>query len=378
MAKTRYTYFATCAPGIEPLLHAEIRALKLAKVERQVGGVRFDGTEVDGWNANLRLRTAIRVLRRLSVFEAHSESELYEFVRGVEWKHFVRPNGSLVVNAQTKNSELDHSLYIAQITKDAVCDQLVDEFGERPNVDRDDPDLTLHVHVNSNRVTLSLDTSGVTLHKRGWRQFQGTAPLSETLAAAIVLLSNWDRKSPLVDPFCGSGTLLVEAALIAGNVAPGLFRERFGFERLPGHDERRWLALRDAARGEIAWPRKLMLRGGESDAQALDGARDNLRAAGIEANIELVQARAEQFDFKPGWNGWIITNPPYGERIGERDDLAGLYASFGAWIQERCAGYALTLLSGNEMLTERLALPALERIRLMNGAIPCQLLRGTL
>ena len=374
--RRQHTYFATCAPGLEPILHDEIRALRFGKVERQVGGVRFSGADVDEMRANLHLRTAIRVLRRIQVFEAHEESQLYDGISAVDWDHYVRPDGSLVVQAQTKNSALDHSLYIAQITKDAICDQLSDRHGERPDVSKDDPDIALHVHLSSDRVTLSIDTSGVSLHKRGWRVFQGKAPLSETLAAAIVSLSGWDGRSPMIDPFCGSGTLLIEAALMAGGVAPGLFREKFGFERLPGHNSQRWQALRRKAKDAIQFRKKLILRGCDADGEAVEGAVENARAAGVAEHIEFGRQRAENYDYRRGWNGWIVTNPPYGERVGDERSLLPLYRQVGGRWQELCAGYRLALLSGNETLERELGLAGLSATSLFNGAIPCQLLTG--
>ena len=249
----RSVFFATCAPGVEPVLHAEVRALKLAKSECQVGGVRFEGEVADGWRANLWLRTAVRVLQRVARFPALDGDALYDGVAGVEWSRFVTPAGTLVVDAQARASALDHTQFIAQRVKDAVVDQLRARSGQRPSVDKDDPDLRIHLHLYRDRATLSVDTSGASLHKRGWRRYQGPAPLSETLAAAIVLLSGWDRRAPLLDPFCGSGTILVEAASLAAGLAPGRFR-RFGFERWPNHDPAGYAVLRDrvAAAGRSA------------------------------------------------------------------------------------------------------------------------------
>jgi 23S rRNA (guanine2445-N2)-methyltransferase / 23S rRNA (guanine2069-N7)-methyltransferase len=176
----RHAYFVTCAPGLEELLHAEIRALGLGRVERQVGGVRFEGTMRDAWRANLELRTAVRVLLRLARFEARTDAELYVGVQTIDWSAHVRPEGSLRVDAHANKSELEHTLFVEQRTKDAICDQIRDKTGVRPSVDMDDPDLGVYVHLFENRCTVLLDTSGDSLHKRGYRQFQGRAPLAET------------------------------------------------------------------------------------------------------------------------------------------------------------------------------------------------------
>jgi 23S rRNA G2445 N2-methylase RlmL len=212
----REIFFASCAPGIEPVLHEEARALRLAKVERQVGGVRFEGTMRDAWRANLYLRTAIRVLLRVARFEARDTDALYAGVSRVDWSRFLRTDGTFVVDARTKESALDHTLFVEQRVKDAVVDQFRSRSGRRPAVDKESPDLGISVHLFRDRCTVMVDTSGESLHKRGWRRFQGRAPLAETLAAAIVMLSGWDRRSPLLDPFCGSGTILIEGALLAG------------------------------------------------------------------------------------------------------------------------------------------------------------------
>lgn len=374
----RNSYFATCAPGLEPLLHAELRALKMARVERQTSGVAFEGSLEDAWRANLELRTAIRVLMRLARFPARDADELYAGARELDWSRFFGPGATLAVTARSRESQLDHTLFVAQRVKDAVVDQMVERTGARPSVDLDAPSVRLYAHLFRDRCSLFADTSGESLHKRGWRRFQGRAPLAETLAAAVVMLSRWDRRAPLVDPFCGSGTLLVEAALLAADHAPGLFRARFGFEGLPGFDRRAWEAMREAARKRAALPNKLVLRGSDADAAAIEGARANLAAAELEARVELEVAHTEDFAPRSGWNAWIVTNPPYGERVGEARELEPVYEGFGARLREHCAGYHLALLSGNARLAERLRLRTGERIPLKNGALDCELLLAEL
>ncbi len=370
----RHTFFVTCAPGIEPTLHAEVRALKLARVERQVGGVRFDGTLGDAWRANLWLRTAVRVLLRISRYEARDADQLYAGAREVDWTRFLRADGSFVVDAQTSESALDHSLFIEQRVKDAIADQFRERTGVRPSVAKQDPDLSVHVHLSRDRCTLSADTSGESLHKRGWRKFQGRAPLAETLAAALVLESNWDRRAPIVDPFCGSATILIEAALIASGTPPGIFRERFGFERWPGHDADGWNAFVKRTRDEIRAAAKLVLRGSDASAETIAGARANVHSAGLEGRIDLETRPVADVDFKRGWNAWIVTNPPYGERIGEEKSLAPLYREFGRTLRERCTGYHAAILSGNTELTRALGIAPERRIAWKNGAIDCECL----
>lgn len=373
----RRTYFATCAPGVEPVLHEEGKALRLAKLERQVGGLRFEGERRDAWRANLLLRTAVRVLERLERFNAPDGDALYNGVQAIKWSQYLQPEGSLVVTAQTNESLLDHTLFIEQRTKDAIVDQLREASGARPRVDKESPDVAVHVHLFRDRCTVSVDTSGSSLHKRGWRRFQGRAPLSETLAAAIVFLSGWDQRSPFIDPFCGSGTLLIEAALLAHGTPPGLFRKQFGFERFADHNANAYGRLRaDVERRsrETRRPRRLMIQGIEADPETLAGASDNLEAAGLVDAIDLQLGDASTTEFRRGWNGWIVTNPPYGERLGDGAKLRSVFRAFGTRVTEQCAGYHLALLSGNEKLERALGIPPQRVVELQNGALPCRLL----
>ncbi|MEM9799967.1 MAG: THUMP domain-containing protein [Planctomycetota bacterium] len=369
----RWTYFATCAPGVEPVLHEEVRALGVGRVERQVGGVRFDGTMRDAWRANLWLRTAVRVLRREARFSAASESELDAGVGAIDWSQFVRSDGRLWVDAQTRDSALDHSRFLAQRVKDAIVDQVRGEDGMRPTVDRDDADVRVHLHLYRDRATVSVDTSGHSLHRRGWRSAQGRAPLAETLAAAVVLLSGWDRRSPLIDPFCGTGTLLVEAGLVAMGRAPGLTRERFGFERWRNHDADVWAAERAAAEAASSGPGKLRLVGSDLVPGRVEEARAHLEGVGLGGNATLEVADARSFAPRPGWNATVVSNLPYGTRIG--DEVEELHGEFGAQLAE-LSGYRAALLTGSSRLAGLLRLSRSTRHRILNGGIECQLVRA--
>ncbi len=371
-------FFAMCAPGLEPVLHDEIRALRFGKVERQVGGVHFEGQLRDARQANLWLRSAVRVLQRVDRFEARDADALYNGVSAVDWSRFLRPEGTLVVDARSRDSALDHTLFIEQRVKDAIVDQFRARTGERPSVDKDSPELGVFVHLYRDRCTLLVDTTGDSLHKRGWRRFQGRAPLAETLAAAIVSMSQWDRRAPLLDPFCGSGTLLIEGALAAAGIAPGGFRERFGFEHWPSHDAQEWQAQRDVARSAGAFPSKLIVRGWDASADVVESARENVAAAGLDGHLELEVGDVQDFAPRPGWNAWVVTNPPYGERVGDARRLTPLYRAFGQILAERCRGYHLALLSGNELLEEALGVKTTKVVPLKNGALDCRLLLATL
>ena len=360
----REVYFATCAPGLEPLLHAELRALRMTRTEQQVGGTYFEGQRLDAWRANLELRTATRVLLRLARFGARDADELHAGASAIEWERYLAPDGRLVVDARSRESALEHTRFVEQRVKDAVVDRLRTGSGVRLSVDAEDPDLRIDAHLFRDRCTLSIDTSGEALHKRGWRRHQGRAPL--------------------LDPFCGSGTLLVEAALLASGTPPGLFREQFGFERLPGHDAPGFAALRERLRARAhELPAKLALRGSDADAGAIEGARENLEAVGLAERVQLEVADARDFAPPRGWNGWIVSNLPYGVRVGAsatRDasrgelDLVALHRDFGARVREHCAGYSEALLTGDPALARALGLRFDRRVALQNGALPCELL----
>ena len=372
-AQARATLFATCAPGVEPVLHAEARGLRLARLERQVGGVRFEGTRRDVWRANLCLRSAVRVLQRLARFEAADEDALYEGVAAIDWSRWLASDGKLWVDAQTRDSNLSHSRFLAQRVKDAVVDRLRGVAGERPTVDRRDYDLRLHLHLFRNRATLSVDTSGESLHRRGWRTAQGRAPLAETLAAALVLASGWDRRAPLIDPFCGTGTILVEGGLFAAGRLPGALRGGFAFERFPDHDAGAYRALREklvAASLRAPGRRAPTLVGSDREPQRIAETEAHLERTGLLAGARLATMDLRDFAPRRGWNGWIVSNLPYGERVGGGEALE-LARELGARLRRDCSGYHVALLVGSAEQAEALGLPRAQRRVLVNGGLEC-------
>jgi putative N6-adenine-specific DNA methylase len=367
-------FFATCAPGVEPVLHEEIRALRLPRSERQVGGVYFEGGIEAARRANLWLRTAIRVLMRVQRFACGDEGTLYAETKRVPWESFLQADGGLVVDAQSRDSSLSHSRFIEQRVKDAIVDRFREKTGRRPNVDREAADLGVHAHLFRDRCTLSVDTSGHALHRRGWRKHQGRAPLAETLAAAVLKFSGWDERAPLLDPFCGSATIPIEAALMAAGIAPGLFSQGFGFENWPGHDTKAWEREKSEAHQERRSPKRLRLHGTDRDKQRIGEARENAAAAGVGDQVELEVADAREFAPRRGWNAWIASNLPYGERIDRGIDLEVLYERFGDALRTHCEGYHVALLCPLGPLTKKLGLRRPERHTLLNGGLDCRLL----
>ncbi|MCU0725711.1 MAG: THUMP domain-containing protein [Planctomycetes bacterium] len=369
----RETFFVSCSPGLEPFLLREVRALRLSRSEGQQGGVQFSGTLRDAIRANLWLRTASRVWLRLARFPAADADELYRGVRTVDFSRFLGPDGTFSVTARSRRCRLDHEVFVTQRVKDAVADAFREKHGRRPSVDLDDPSLHLHAHLLEDRCTLLADTSGGSLHLRGWRRFQGRAPLKETLAAACLLASGWDGRAPLIDPFCGSGTILVEAALLAGGMAPGRYRDRFGLTGWPGHDAAAFAAESAAARAAGRAPAKLVVLGRDRSAESVAGARQNVEAAGLSGVIRIEEGDATELTPRKGWNAWIVTNPPYGERLGDRRDLPALYRAFGGFLREKCAGFTAAVLGSDEGLLGELALPSAGGYDLKNGDLDCRL-----
>ncbi len=371
-SQAKSTFFATCAPGLEAVLHKEIADLRFAKVERQVGGVRFDGSDKDMMKANLWLRTAGRVLKRLTRFEAHGSDPLYRGIKELPWEQYIKKGGTLRVDAQTKDSELDHSHFVEQRIKDAVVDRLTELGFPRPVVVGEEADLRIHAHLYRNRVTVSLDSSGSGLRKRGYRVENGRAPLAETLAAGMVLASRWNGKAPMIDPFCGSGTLLIEAALISCNMAPGRYRKDFGFQSWPSFIPKVWnKMLAETKAGERPLGKTRIIGYDKSEGH-LRQAQANVDSAGFGDNIQLEAADARTFCPRKGWNAHIITNPPYGIRVGESEDLEPLYSDFAECLRDHAVGSRLTMLT-QDTLVDAMDLGPGKQTRLRNGAIECTL-----
>jgi 23S rRNA G2445 N2-methylase RlmL len=368
-AKAEPVLFATAARGTEGAVRDELRELGFRGVRADRGGVHFGRSLDEGLRACIEMRTAIRVLYRLASFDAPSGDALYEGVSAVDLGAWLTPRQTLAVRAVCTSSRLTHSQFVAQKTKDAVVDRIRTAVGARPSVDLDDPDVTLFVHVVRDRATLYLDVSGGSLHRRGWRAHAGEAPLKESLAAAVLRLSGWDRTRLLVDPMCGSGTIAVEAALWSRGVAPGLSRERFGFERWASHDEaaaRRAADLRAFAREKVR-PEGPPVRGSDVDLAALALARDNAREAGAGVSFR----RASVRDLGPeGGPGVVVTNPPYGERLGVPEGLyEDMARAFG-----RLSGWRVAVLSGTPAIERAMRRRPSSSLAVWNGALECRLL----
>ncbi len=367
-------FFVTSAKGLEELVAAELLALGISDIRTDKGGVAFNGSFEEGCKACLWLRTASRVLLVLAEFPVTTPQELYDGVRSIKWNHYLTPDMTMAVDSVLRDSAMTHSGFVALKSKDAIVDSIREICGRRPNVDTKSPDLQVNVHLVKNRCTVSLDMAGDPLDRRGYRLDRNKAPLRENLAAALVAFSGWQGDTPFYDPMCGSGTIVIEAALAAANVAPGLLRERFGFQRWPGHDLSLWKNVLSEAKDSRKRELGVRLRGSDRSPGAVDMARQNAGRADMARFIEF--SSADIRTFAPSTSpSMIIFNPPYGERMGEEAELTELYKAFGDLLKKRCAGSTAYILCGNSELVKHIGLKATRRIPIWNGPLECRLLK---
>ena len=369
---TDLTYFATTAKGLEEALAGELRALGMAEITAGNGGVHFRGTRADGYRACLWLRTANRVLQPLGTFPCHTPEQLYDELRALPWEEYMTPEMTLALDASVRDSALTHSRFVALKGKDAIVDRFRDRCGSRPNVDPAAPDLPINLHLAGNRCTVSLDLAGEGLHRRGYRLERTVAPLRETLAAGLLLLSEWDPGTPFVDPMCGSGTLPIEAALLATRSAPGLGRA-FAFQKWPGFDARSWQALRDEAH-HMRQPAAAVIVGADHDPRALRVCADNATRLPPTTTIDWQRTPFARLT-PPAPGGTLLFNPPYGERLKDQDSLDVLYREIGDTLKQRWKGWTAWILTGNLEAAKRVGLKATRRIPLWNGPLECRLLK---
>ena len=374
-------FFAAAPSGVEPLLTAELAALGAAQVKPMRSGIRFRGTLETAYRACLWSRTASRILLPLAELPVADSPALYAGVLELPWEEHLAPEGTLSVEFSGNCPGIDHSHYGAQRVKDAIVDRFRARCGQRPNVNRLQPDLRIHVQWRDGQATVSLDLSGDSLHRRGYREATVTAPLKETLAAALLLKSGWTEIAaaggPLLDPLCGSGTLAIEAAWIAGDRAPGLSREHWGFSGWLGHIPALWNRLLAEARERWAagQSRIPLILASDQDPKAVRATWVNAGRAGIADRLRIERREWIAVEPPPGAPGLVIINPPYGERLGEQDEIAALYVQIGERLKARFAGWRAALFTGNPDLGKRMGLRADKVHAFHNGPLDCRLLR---
>ncbi|GAB6040620.1 bifunctional 23S rRNA (guanine(2069)-N(7))-methyltransferase RlmK/23S rRNA (guanine(2445)-N(2))-methyltransferase RlmL [Endothiovibrio diazotrophicus] len=377
-----FDLFATAPKGVASVTADELRALGATEVVESAAGVAFRGDLACAYRACLWSRTASRVLLTLTRFEAADEDALYTAVHAFPWEEHLDLGATFAVHATLSRSPITHSRFAALRVKDGIVDRFRERSGERPSVDAEAPDLGVRLHLQRTAATLSIDLSGDSLHRRGYRGEGVAAPLKENLGAAILLRSGWAEIAAaggaLVDPMCGSGTLLIEGAWIAADVAPGILRERFGFHGWKGHDEALWRELKaEAERRRAAGAERLpTIVGFDRERQAVHAALGNIELAGLPGRIHV--ERADALEARPparASGGLLAVNPPYGERIGDLDRLRELYAGLGKLLKERFLGWQAAVFTGNAGLGMELGLRARRSHTLYNGALECKLLR---
>lgn len=374
-------FFATCPKGLEPVLFDELQALNVETPKQTLAGVYFSGGLEAAYRACLWSRVANRVLLELKRCPAETADELYRGVQEVSWLEHMRPEGTLLIDFTGQSEGINHSRFGAQKVKDAIVDQIRDETGRRPSVERQKPDLRVNVHLQRGEATIAIDMSGDSLHRRGYRLEAGKAPMKENLAAALLYRCGWPAKAAegqaLLDPMCGSGTLLVEGALMAADIAPGLFRRDYGFTYWTQHNNGIWQALLDEAKERREAGLKQVnsrFEGFDADIKVLNHARENARRAGIEMLIHLERRDLSRLA-RPASDeqGLVITNPPYGERLGDEPTLFFLYQHLGERLKADFTGWQAAVFTGNPELCRMMKLASDKTYKLYNGAIPSQL-----
>jgi putative N6-adenine-specific DNA methylase len=373
--KASFELFAICAPGLEPLVAGELMSLSLAPLATDPGGVSFRGGIEAVWRANLWLRTASRVVVRLGSFRARALGELERRARTMPWEPFIPSNSVVRVRVTAHKSRLYHTGAIAERMAGAIAGRIpgVTVSAAAPQ-DAADADAASHalviVRVAHDTCLISADSSGELLHRRGYRLRTAKAPMRETLAAAMLLAAGWDAGAPLVDPFCGSGTIPIEAALIARRLPPGA-RRRFAFERWPGFSAPRWRRMVDAALGAASTTAPAVIHGSDRDAGAIAAARDNAARAGVAHDIAFAQQPLASVAL-PDTAGWIVTNPPYGVRVGDRENARDLYAQLGRLLTTTARDWRAVVMLADRSLGRETGVAFRRLLRTTNGGIPVE------
>ena len=377
------TYFATVARGLEALAATELETLGAHRVEPGFCGVAFEGETPDGpvssdrallYRVNLWSRLAFRVLVKLGECPCYDADDLYQGIQSIDWRPYLTPDLTFAVDATGKNLRLNHTHFTALQVKNAVVDQQRQHWGDRSTIDTQHPEVRLNVHIQDDTCTISLDSSGSSLHRRGYRPAVGAAPLKESLAAALVKLTDWPGDVPLLDPLCGSGTLPLEASMVALNMAPGLFREEFGFQTWPDFDgelwDRLWQEAEDGRKAALAtW-----VGGCDRELEIIHQANLTAQRCGLADQVTFWAADLADLE-APADSGYLLCNPPYGERLGADDDLGAFYKLLGDVLKQRFKGWTAFVLSGNKELARHIGLKSAQRVPVYNGTLPCQWLK---
>ena len=363
------TFVAKTVSGLEEVLEKELIALGAAETRRLTRAVEFKGDKELLYKVNYCSFTALRILVPVLEFVVIEQEDLYNNLVRMPWERWLDPRGTIAVDAVISNSVFTNSLFVAQRSKDAVADRIREVHNDRPSVDLEDPTLRISIHIRSSTCTVSLDSSGNTLHKRGYRKRAGDAPVSEVLAAGLLRLAGWEPSIPLYDPMCGSGTILIEAALMATRTPAGKFRKDFGLMKWKDFDSSLWDKVRNDADALIISP-EVKITGADSSLRAIDGAKMNLRYSGTEGMIGLNKAGFHQTR-PPYEKGMIVTNPPYDERL-KLDDSVAFYRSMGDTLKHLYGGYRAWIISADLEAMKFVGLKPVKKFKVFNGPLECR------
>lgn len=355
--------------GLEQVLAGELEALGATNINVLKRAVSFDANKELLYRSNLQLRTAIRILQPLTTFKARNDEELYRAVKAYDWSPYLRDDQTLAIDPVVFSRFFTHSKYVALKVKDAICDQFRDKSGKRPSVDLQRPNLMINVHVAEDQFTLSMDSSGQPLNRRGYRTKEHPAPINEVLAAGMVMLSGYDGSQPFLDPMCGSGTIVMEATMIAARMAPNLKRKEFGFMRWNNYDESLWEKIFDEAQAQVRTPPQ-RINGSDMALSAIDVSRHSALDFGLKQYIDFEVAPFNEV-LPKGKNGIAIMNPPYDERMKSKD-IVMLYTQIGDQLKQRFSGWNAWVISSNFEALKVISLKPAERHTLFNGSLECR------
>ena len=361
-------YLAKTLAGLEPVLAQELALLGASSIRPLKRAVAFSGDLSLLYRANYELRSALRILVPIHAFSAFNEQQLYEGIREINWAVYMAVGDTLAVDAIAQGEVFRHSQYVGLLTKDAIVDQFRDRYNRRPNVSTISPTLRINIHVQGTHVDVSLDASGDSLHRRNYRRDTVEAPLNEVLAAGMILLSGWNGQGSFVDPMCGSGTLPIEAAMLATNTPPQIKRETFGFFKWPDFDQKLWKSLKAEADAKIQGF-EFQILAGDKDPRARNATALNLMSAGLESQVQVEKTPFEKLE-APETPGTLVMNPPYDERL-KIDDTVAFYKSIGDVLKKRWPGWSAWIISSNRDALKHIGLRSAQKITLVNGALDC-------
>lgn len=369
MQNEKFEIIAKTFQGLEGVLADEITALGGSDVTVGRRMVSFQGDKALLYKANLACRTALRILKPILHFEASNPDEVYNTLYRYDWEQLMTVKTTFSIDSVVFSDEFRHSKFVTYRMKDAIVDFFNERYGKRPSVRLTNADIQFNLHINNTTCTLSLDSSGESLHKRGYREAQTEAPINEVLAAGLIKLTGWNGECDFIDPMCGSGTFLIEAALIATNTYPGIFRQHFAFERWSDFDAQLLEDIYNDDSNERQFTHKIY--GSDISSKAIAIAERNIKSAGVGRYIELSTQPIQKYETAPASSGIIVTNPPYGERIAT-DDMEALYESIGNRLKHVFKGYTAWILGYRQEHFDKIGLKASAKIPTLNGALECE------